>query len=51
MVKMTKQEQRKHIAKVFAKINDDLIEPSPFLTEILRKYDEEAKEARKKVDA
>ena len=29
-----------------AKINDDLIEPSPFLTELLRKYDEEAKEAR-----
>ena len=29
-----------------AKINDDLIEQSPFLTELLRKYDEEAKEAR-----
>ena len=34
-----------------AKINNDLIEPSPFLTELLRKYDVEAKEARKKVDA
>ena len=31
-----------------AKINDDLIEPSPFLTELLRKYDVEAKEARNK---
>ena len=29
-----------------AKINDDLIEPSPFLTELLRKYDKETKEAR-----
>ena len=28
-----------------AKINDDLIEPSPFLTELLRKYDKETKEA------
>ena len=28
-----------------AKINNDLIEPSPFLTELLRKYDVEAKEA------
>ena len=31
-----------------AKINDDLIEPSPLLTELLRKYDVEAKEARNK---
>jgi len=31
-----------------AQINDELLEPSPFLTELLRKYDEEAKEARKK---
>ena len=34
-----------------AQINDELLQPSPFLTELLRKYDVEAKEARKKVDA
>ena len=28
-----------------AKINDELLEPSPFLTELLRKYDKETKEA------
>ena len=31
-----------------AQINDELLKPSPFLTELLRKYDVEAKEARKK---
>ena len=34
-----------------AQLNPRLYEPSPFLTELLRKYDVEAKEARKKVDA
>ena len=28
-----------------AQINDELLEPSPFLTELLRKYDKETKEA------
>ena len=31
-----------------AKINDELLKPSPFLTELLRKYDVEAKEAQKR---
>ena len=30
-----------------AQINDELLKPSPFLTELLRKYDAEAKEAQK----
>ena len=30
-----------------AQINDELLKPSPFLTELLRKYDVEAKEAQK----
>ena len=34
-----------------AQLNPRLYETSPFLTELLRKYDAEAKEARKKVDA
>ena len=29
-----------------AQINDELLKPSPFLTELLRKYDKETKEAR-----
>lgn len=31
-----------------AQINDELLKPRPFLTELLRKYDVEAKEAQKK---
>ena len=31
-----------------AQINDEMLKPSPFLTELLRKYDVEAKEAREK---
>ena len=31
-----------------AQINDELLKPRPFLTELLRKYDVEAKEVQKK---